>query len=77
MSDDMLATIDFITLELGHVTDGDGNPLDDEAIIFFKEDVDGTCEIKVSSTNAPAIAARIVEIWNGRTKPTLAAVRRG
>lgn len=50
-------------LQLGEVTDGDGNPLYDEAVIHFADLYDSP-EITVNAPNALAIAGRIVELWN-------------
>lgn len=52
-----------IRLELGEVTDGDGKPLDYEAIIFFAGVYDSP-EIRVNAPNAQSIARQIVELWN-------------
>lgn len=55
-------------LELGEVTDGDGNPLYDEAIIHFP-DVYDSPEITVNAPNALLVADRIVELWNAALPP--------
>lgn len=50
-------------MELGQVTDGEGNPFADEAIIFFGR-AWGSPEICISTPDAAKVAARIVELWN-------------
>jgi hypothetical protein len=53
----------YTTLELGEVCNGDGDPLYDEAIIYFhgqEEELD----IMVRAPNALAVAEKIVERWN-------------
>lgn len=64
---DVSEAVNRLHLELGNVTDGDGVPLDDEAIIFFVGD-DGSSEIRVSAPNALHVACRIVSLWNARIR---------
>jgi hypothetical protein len=57
-------------LELGEVTDGDDNPLYDEAVIHFAGLHDSP-EININAPNALRIASRIVELWNAVLPPPL------
>lgn len=68
MADEMLAAIDLLTMELGAITDGDGNELADEAVIHFREDADASCEIVVRYPNAKVVAEKIVQTWNDGRK---------
>jgi hypothetical protein len=58
------AAIASLSLEIGEVTDGGGQPVVDNAIIFFVGE-DETSDIRISSPNARAIADQIVMLWNG------------
>lgn len=50
-------------LELGVVTDGEGNELYDTAVIYFTGE-DDESQIEVQAPNAPEIARNIIKLWN-------------
>lgn len=58
------AALADLRLELGDVTDGDGQPVVDSSIIFVAG-ADEQINIEVSAPRAREIAARIVRLWNG------------
>lgn len=55
--------IEHFRLEMGITTDGEGNPIDDQAVIFI-EGMDPSFQISVEAQCANTIAERIVVLWN-------------
>lgn len=64
-----MSTLLYTRLELGEITDGDGNPFFDEAIVFF-EGLHDSPEIRINAPDAARLAARIVELWNAALPPS-------
>lgn len=50
-------------LEMGEITFAGGEPVTDEAVLYFPALFDSP-EIRISAPRAGEIGARIVELWN-------------